>query len=68
MKRFIYTAALAAAMACPYGYAQTVDARADVPFNFRMGDAVMPAGKYGSTNPRACSRFERKLERRPRCT
>jgi hypothetical protein len=46
MKRFIYTAALAAAMACPYGYAQTVDARANVPFNFRMGDAVMPAGKY----------------------
>jgi hypothetical protein len=46
MKRFIYTAALAAAMACPYGYAQTMDARADVPFNFRMGDAVMPAGTY----------------------
>ena len=46
MKHFIYTAALAAAMACPYVYAQTVDAHANVPFNFRMGDAVMPAGQY----------------------
>jgi len=46
MKTFLYTAALAAAMACPYAHAQTVDARADVPFNFRMGDAVMPAGQY----------------------
>ena len=27
-------------------YAQTIDLRANIPFNFRMGDTVMPAGEY----------------------
>ena len=46
MKRFIYGAVLGSALACSYGYAQTQDARATIPFDFRMGDSVMPAGKY----------------------
>jgi hypothetical protein len=45
MRVFLYTAALTA-MACVSAHAQTLNARATVPFNFRMGETVMPAGEY----------------------
>ena len=34
------------AVAGSTAYAQTIDLRANIPFDFRMGDAVMPAGEY----------------------
>ena len=46
MKRLLLTAGLFAALACPYVYAQTSTAVANVPFDFRMGKTLMPAGKY----------------------
>ena len=33
-------------MACAVLHAQTVDLRANVPFDFRMGETLMPAGEY----------------------
>lgn len=46
MKTYLYSAVFAAALMCPGGYAQTNDAHANIPFNFRVGDAAMPAGTY----------------------
>jgi hypothetical protein len=46
MKRFIYEAVLGTVLACSYGHAQTHEASANIPFEFRMGESVMPAGKY----------------------
>jgi hypothetical protein len=39
-------AAIFAALACTGLHAQTVDMRADIPFNFHAGDKLMPAGEY----------------------
>ncbi len=46
MKVFLYTVALSAAMVCSSVHAQTLEVRANVPFSFRMGEVVMPAGNY----------------------
>jgi hypothetical protein len=46
MKRFIYAAGLLTLMACPYLYGQRLDAVANVPFDFQLGETLMPAGKY----------------------
>jgi hypothetical protein len=46
MKRLLLTAGLFAAVASSYMYAQTAVAVANVPFDFRMGKTLMPAGKY----------------------
>jgi len=45
MKRLLYAAGLFTALAFSIN-AQTSTARADVPFDFRIGQAVLPAGKY----------------------
>jgi hypothetical protein len=50
MKRLLFTAGLFAALASPYMYAQTAVAVANVPFEFRMGKTLMPAGKYTVTD------------------
>ena len=48
MKTYFYSALFAAALMCPSGYAQTptLVGRANVPFNFQLGDTAMPAGQY----------------------
>ena len=46
MKRLCLATGLFAAMACAVLHAQTVDLRANVPFDFRMGETLMPAGEY----------------------
>ena len=46
MKLYLYSAVFAAALLCPSGYAQTINAVAHIPFNFRVGETVMPAGDY----------------------
>jgi hypothetical protein len=46
MKQLCLATGLFAAMACAGLYAQTVDLRANVPFDFRMGKTLMPAGEY----------------------
>jgi hypothetical protein len=45
MKRLFFAAGLVTALAC-FINAQTSTARAEVPFDFRMGQSVMPAGTY----------------------
>jgi hypothetical protein len=45
MKRLLFTAGLLTAIGCSL-QAQTATARAEVPFDFRMGPSIMPAGKY----------------------
>jgi hypothetical protein len=45
MKHLLYAAGLFTALACSIN-AQTSTARANVPFDFRMGQSVMPAGNY----------------------
>ena len=46
MKLSIYSALFAAALACPSGYAQTTKHIAAIPFDFRVGDRLLPAGTY----------------------
>ena len=46
MKLYIYSILFAAALALPSAYAQTIDLGAEVPFDFRVGDTLMHAGKY----------------------
>lgn len=46
MKRLTLSTALFAAMAFASLQAQTIDMHAKVPFDFRMGDRLMPAGEY----------------------
>jgi|HubBroStandDraft_4_1064222.scaffolds.fasta_scaffold1303215_1 hypothetical protein len=48
MKNFKPLAVVAffGALACAGLHAQTVDVRATIPFDFRAGDALMPAGEY----------------------
>ncbi len=46
MKRLSLAAGLFTAVACSSLYAQTADLQANIPFDFRMGEKVMPAGQY----------------------
>ena len=47
MKRLIFLAGLLTAIASPSLFAQSAhDLRADIPFSFQMGKAVLPAGTY----------------------
>jgi|SwirhirootsSR2_FD_contig_61_1712935_length_457_multi_4_in_0_out_0_1 hypothetical protein len=45
MKRQLFTVAVLAALTCLGAYAET-KLQADIPFNFSMGDRVLPAGEY----------------------
>ncbi len=46
MKRFFLAIGLFATAASSGLLAQTMDLRANVPFDFRLGEKIMPAGKY----------------------
>ncbi len=46
MKRFRFAICLVAALACFNLQAQTADMRANIPFEFRLGEALLPAGDY----------------------
>ena len=46
MKRLFLAIGLFATLACAGLHAQTMDLKANIPFNFRMGEKVMPAGQY----------------------
>ena len=46
MKRLCLTVALLAAAFCVGLQAQMLDARADIPFDFWLGQTLMPAGGY----------------------
>jgi hypothetical protein len=46
MKHSFLAVGLFAALACSGLRAQTMDLRANVPFDFRLGEKVMPAGQY----------------------
>jgi hypothetical protein len=46
MKPSRIAVALFATLACAVLHAQTTDLRANVPFDFRLGQKVMPAGAY----------------------
>jgi hypothetical protein len=46
MTRLCLATGLFAAIACASLHAQTIDMRVNVPFDFRMGETLMPAGEY----------------------
>jgi hypothetical protein len=46
MKRFILAAGLFVATVSTSLYAQTMDIRANIPFDFRIGSTVLPSGEY----------------------
>ena len=46
MKRLILATGLFAAIACSGLQAQTMNMRASIPFDFRVGTAVLPSGEY----------------------
>ena len=46
MKRLFLAIGLFATMACAGLHAQTMDMHVNVPFNFQMGEKIMPAGRY----------------------
>jgi hypothetical protein len=46
MNRFVLAAGLLAAVAGLCAHAQTIDLQANIPFEFRMGETIMPAGEY----------------------
>jgi hypothetical protein len=46
MKRFAFAAALFVAFLSTLAHAQLVDLRANIPFEFRVGQTEMPAGEY----------------------
>jgi hypothetical protein len=46
MKRFAFAAALFVAFLSTLTHAQLVDLRANIPFEFRVGQTEMPAGEY----------------------
>jgi len=46
MKYLAFAVGIFLAVAGSTAYAQTIDMRANIPFDFRMGDTVMPAGEY----------------------
>jgi hypothetical protein len=46
MKSQLVVVAFFAALACTSLHAQSVDMRANIPFDFHVGDSLMPAGEY----------------------
>src|SRR5258706_7126559 len=46
MKRLSLATGLFLAMACSSLHAQSMNLRANIPFDFRVGDKLMPAGEY----------------------
>src|ERR1700694_1883932 len=46
MKPLQFAIGLLATLASLSLYAQTIDARANIPFEFRVGEKLMPAGEY----------------------
>jgi hypothetical protein len=46
MKFNLYSGLFVAALTCPGVHAHTTTARASVPFQFKVGDTLMPAGDY----------------------
>jgi hypothetical protein len=46
MNRYYFAAVLFTTVACLNLHAQTENAYASIPFDFRMGDHLMPAGNY----------------------
>ena len=46
MKYLALAVGICLALAGSTVYAQTIDLRANIPFDFRMGDTAMPAGEY----------------------
>ena len=46
MKLYLYAALIAGGIICPSANAQGFKAGANIPFSFKVGDSVMPAGKY----------------------
>ena len=46
MKRLVLAAGLFVAMVSTSLYAQTMDMRASIPFDFRIGSTVLPSGEY----------------------
>ena len=46
MKRFTFAAAVFAAITATSVQGQTIDLRATIPFEFRVGQILMPAGEY----------------------
>jgi hypothetical protein len=46
MKRLIFAAGLFVATVSTSLYAQTMDMRASIPFDFRIGSTVLPSGDY----------------------
>jgi hypothetical protein len=46
MKRLILATGLFAAIACSSLHAQTMNMRASIPFDFRVGTTVFPSGNY----------------------
>jgi hypothetical protein len=50
MKRLILAAGLFAATLTASLHAQTMDMKANIPFNFRIGSTVLPSGEYSVRN------------------
>jgi hypothetical protein len=50
MKRLILAAGLFAATLTASLHAQTMDMKANIPFNFRIGNAAFPSGEYSIRN------------------
>jgi len=46
MTQLRFAIGLLMTVACSGLYAQTIAVRADIPFDFRVGDTAMPAGQY----------------------
>ncbi len=46
MKRYVIAAVLFAAVPISGLFAQSMDLKAKIPFDFRIGDKLMPAGEY----------------------
>ena len=46
MNRLLLAVGFLAAVACPGLHAQAIDLRVNVPFDFHMGEKLMPAGQY----------------------
>ncbi len=57
MKLNLFSIVFAAATLCPSGYAFTLQARADVPFAFHVGDTALPAGDYQISEARGLLNF-----------
>src|SRR5579864_5398952 len=46
MRRFHFAVWIFAAVTCSALYAQSTTMEVNIPFDFRMGDSLMPAGSY----------------------